>query len=335
MEYRKLGRTGLEVSAIGFGTWPMSVVAYGPVDEDEVAQAVHRALDVGINIFDTARGYGDGRSESALGRALGSRRQDVVVVTKCGNIPAVPSGFTRDSSRASIMEEIEGSLRRLGTDVIDVYLVHWPDPKTLFEETMRTLDDLLQQGKVRFVGVSNFSVEQMEECMRTRRIDVIQVPWQLFDRRMEAEVLPWATRNEVGVMGYSTLGNGLLTGAMTRETTFGPGDWRRMGPTTGQPLFTPENLPKNVEVVERLKAEVAAPLGRTVAQVALAWALRHPAVSTCLTGPRRPSELQDSLGALDVQLSDADLAKIERIMEGAAGLVNVWRPLSQPYEVWA
>ncbi|MCC7105130.1 MAG: aldo/keto reductase [Chloroflexi bacterium] len=335
MQYRKLGRTGLEVSAIGFGTWPMSAVAYGAIDDQEVTLAVNQALDAGINIFDTARGYGDGRSEVALGKALGHRRNEAVIVTKCGNIPAEPRGFTRDSTRASIFEEIEGSLRRLGTDVIDVYLVHWPDPRTPFEETMTALDDLVRQGKARFVGASNFSVEQLETCMRLRRIDVIQVPWQLFDQRMAAEVLPWAQRHEVGVMGYSTLANGLLTGGLRRDTAFGSGDWRASGAATGQMLFSPENLPRNVEVVERLRSDVAVPLGKTVAQVALAWAMRHPALSSSLVGPRRPSELEDNLGALTVSLSSTDLSRIDEIVQGAAGIVRVWQPFSQPYEPWS
>lgn len=335
MQYRPFGRTGLEVSAIGFGCWPMSADRYGPIDEDEAVQAVRRACEVGINCFDTAPGYGVGHSEKVLGRALGERRMGIILVTKCGIIfNPQTRAFDRDSSRANILREIDASLQRLGTDHVDVLLIHWPDPKTPFDETMRALDEVARSGKVRFVGVSNFSVEQMHACMQVRRVDVLQVGFHLFDRRMEREVFPFCAQHGIGVMAYGSLAHGLLTGAFTQGTTFVDWDWRARGVAFGQPIFRGDNFKQNVAVVDRLKAEVAQPKGVTMAQLALAWVLRNSVVSTALVGARKPSEVEENLGALDVALSDDDLARIDEIMRGAAGLVSTFRPFGAANEVW-
>ncbi len=336
MEYKPFGRTGLDVSGIGFGCWPMGADRYGPIDESEATQAVRRAFDAGVNCFDTAPGYGIGHSEELLRGALGERRSQAIVVTKCGIVFNPAKGvFDRDSSRANILREIDESLRRLGTEFVDVYLIHWPDPNTPFAETMRAMDEVANSGKVRFVGVSNFSVEQMEACMKVRRVDVLQVGYHLFDRRMEREVFPFCAQHGIGVMAYGSLGHGLLTGAFTQDTTFVDWDWRSKGVAFGQPIFRGENFRKNVAVVERLKEEVARPKGITVAQLALGWVMRNPVVSTALVGARKPAEVDENLGALDVTLSDQDLAQIDEIMRGAAGQVNVFRPFGMAMEVWS
>src|SRR6195256_3957340 len=203
MEYRQFGRTDLKVSAIGFGCWEISGT-YGPIDATQFEQAVHRALDAGINCFDTAEAYGMGISERALAQALGPRRRDVCLVTKVGvGYPEAPN--RRDSSRARIVASLEQSLRHLNTDHVDVYLVHWPDLNTPFEETMRALDDVVTQGKARAIGVSNFRLAQLEACMKLRRIDVVQYGWNMFDRRMARGIFPWGAAKGGGGMGFGAL----------------------------------------------------------------------------------------------------------------------------------
>ena len=335
MEYRKLGQTNISVSAMGFGSWPMAGNSYGGIDEGSAVAAVQRALDVGVNCFDTAPAYGLGEAEQLLGRALGSRRSEIVLVSKCGvTLPEGSLVAVRDCSRTAIHREVELSLARLGTDYLDVVLLHWPELVTPFEESMTALDELVTSGKARFVGVSNFTVEQMRACMAVRRIDVVQVGYHLFDRRMEQDVLPYCVNQEIGVMGYGSLGHGLLSGAFTQSMTFAADDWRSAGIIFGQPLFRKQNFRTNVAVVERLQAEIAGPRGVPVAQVALAWVLHNKAVSTALVGARTPAEVDANVGAVTVVLSEAELAHIDAIMCGAAGRVSEFRPTDSTMEQW-
>ena len=335
MEFRSFGKTGLSVSAIGFGSWPMAGSSYGGIDEASAAAAVRHALDVGINCFDTAPAYGLGEAEQMLGRALGRRRSDVVLVSKCGiTLPAGSTVAVRDCSPEAITREVELSLTRLGTDYLDVVLLHWPELETPFEDSMQALGGLVDSGKTRFVGISNFTLDQMQRCMAARRIDVVQVGYHLFDRRMEQEVLPYCLDQGIGVMGYGSLGHGLLSGAFTQSTTFDPDDWRSAGIIFGQPLFRGENFRTNVAVVNRLKAEIAGPRGLPVAQVALAWVLHNRAVSTALVGARTPDEVSANEGAVNLVLSEAELRRIDDIMLGAAGRVAEFRPLDSTMEQW-
>jgi myo-inositol catabolism protein IolS len=315
MEYRPFGQTGLEVSAIGFGCWEVGG-GYGQVEEAQFARAVGRALDLGINCFDTAEGYGHGASERALGQALGRRREEAIVVTKFGmNYKDMPN--LRDSSRARVMASIDKSLKSLGTDWIDVYLVHFPDRRTPFEETMRALEDLVRDGKVRFVGVSNFKREEIEACVRLRRIDVVQYGWHMLDRRMAREIFPYCREQGIGVMAYGSLAYGLLTGTFTEHTDFGTDDWRARKGKAGsiklfETLFGPESFPRNVRAVEELKG-VAARYGRSLPQLALRWAISNPVVSTALVGCRTVAEVEDNVGALGWSIAEADLAEIDGI----------------------
>jgi aryl-alcohol dehydrogenase-like predicted oxidoreductase len=308
MEYRAFGRTGLQVSAIGFGCWELGG-QYGHYEESEVIDAVQRALDLGVNCFDTAEGYGFGRSEALLARALGSRRSDVILVTKFG-IYQQDGRWHRDSTRAQALAAIERSLKFLNTDYVDVYLIHWPDRQTPFEEPMRALEEIVQSGKARFVGVSNFKADEVAMCMATRRVDVGQYGYHLFDRRMEREVFPYCREQGIGMMAYGSLAHGLLTGAFTPQTTFAENDWRRGGRAFGLSLFTPENFLKHLAVVEELK-EIAAQRGKTVLDLALRWVLANPVVSTALVGFRKPAEVDGMLGALDWSLSDQEMAAID------------------------
>jgi aryl-alcohol dehydrogenase-like predicted oxidoreductase len=313
MEYRPFGRTGLKVSAIGFGCWEIGG-GYGRIEESEFARAVGRALDLGINCFDTAEGYGLGASERALGKALGRRRKDAVVVTKFG-IGYRDKPNLRDASRARCMASIEKSLENLGTDYVDVYLIHWPDHVTPFEETMRALEDVVRQGKARFVGVSNFKQQEIDACMRVRRVDVAQYGWNLFDRRMQRDVLPYCREHGIGVMAYGSLAYGLLTGTFTENTDFGSDDWRARADKMGSiklfdTLFGPECFPRNLRVVDELKG-LAGRHGRSLPQLALRWTISNPVISTALVGCRTVAEVEDNVGALGWSIAEADLAEID------------------------
>ena len=316
MENRPFGRTELQVSAIGFGCWEIGG-GYGQIEEAEFGRAVARAIDLGINCFDTAEGYGFGASERALARALGRRRRDVILVTKFG-IGYRDKPKLRDASRARLMASIEKSLENLGTDCIDVYLVHWPDPQTPFEETMRALDDVVRQGKARFVGVSNFKQAEIEACMRVRRVDVTQNGWNMFDRRMQREIFPYCREHGIGVMAYGSLAYGLLTGTFTANTDFGSDDWRARTDKMGsirplfEMLFGAECFPRNLRVVEELKG-LAARYGRSLPQLALRWAISNPVVSTALVGCRTVAEVEDNVGALGWSIAEADVREIDAI----------------------
>lgn len=310
MEYRPFGKTGLDVSAIGFGCWELGG-NYGHFEESEVIAAVHRALDLGINCFDTAEGYGRGKSEELLARALGPRRKDIILVTKFG-IGYEGRERGRDSRRSMAMAAVERSLKFMNTDYIDLYLVHWPDVNTPFEETMRALEELVQSGKVRFVGVSNFRAEQIAECMKTRRVDVGQYGYHMFDRRMERDVFPTCAEHGIGMMAYGSLAHGLLTGTFTPQTTFDESDWRSKGGAFNLKLFSPENFPINLAIVEDLK-KIAARLDKSMIDLALRWVLSNPVVSVALVGFRKPAEVEGSQTALGWTLDQATLAEIDAI----------------------
>jgi aryl-alcohol dehydrogenase-like predicted oxidoreductase len=317
MELRPFGRTGLDVSAVGYGCWEIGG-GYGDIEENEFVHAIGRALDVGINCFDTAEGYGMGASERALGQALGRRRDEAIIVTKFGmNYRDKPN--LRDSSRERVFASIDKSLKNLGTDYVDVYLVHWPDRLTPFEETMQALDDVVRDGKVRFVGLSNFKLDEIEACMAVRRVDVVQYGWNMFDRRMQREILPYCAEHGVGFMAYGSLAFGLLTGTFTEDHDFGSADWRARQGNMGAikmfaALFGPEKFKDNVRAVEELRA-IADRYGRSLPQLALRWAISHPAVSTALVGCRSVAEVDDNAGAIGWSISDDDLAAIDVIFD--------------------
>jgi len=313
MEQRRLGDSELVCSALGFGTWAMSTTEYGPIDVKEASIAVNAAMDRGITLFDTAEVYGPFHAEEILGKALDARRKDVVLATKVGfGYDENGDCISRDSSGVSVLARTEGCLKRLGTDWIDLLLIHWPDHKTPFEETIGALEELKAAGKIRYYGVSNFTVEMMQDCERYGHITANQVGYHLFDRRMEAQVLPYCLANAIGFMAYGTLGFGLLAGAFTPETTFLDWDWRHAGMAFGLPLFQREDFLKELQVVGQLKG-LAARYGRSVAQLAIAWVLGHPAVSMALVGIRNTSELAENVQAVGWKLTAEDRADIDRI----------------------
>ena len=307
MEFRKLGQTDITVSALGIGCWDAAGVGYG----DQMTAAVHRALDLGITCIDTAPAYNKGDSERLLGRALGPRRKDVVVVTKCGMGYADRPPKGRDSRRESILASVEESLRNLQTDYVDVLMPHWPDTDTPFEETMHALDSLVQQGKVRVVGVSNFTLDQIKECMATRRVDVGQYVLNMFDRRMEKEIFPYCQQQGMGVMVWGPLGSGVLGGTYTADTKFGDRDWRGRGIREFD-VGVYADLPRSVRIVDDLKP-IAASRGKTMAQLALRWVLSNPAVSVAIPGTLNVQELEENLGVMEWALSGEDMRQIDEV----------------------
>ena len=304
----------MTTSVLGFGCWEMGG-GYGDISEREVTDAVHRAIDLGINCFDTAPAYGRGESETMLARALGPKRKDVLVVTKCGvGYEGRPKG--RDSRLVTINESVERSLQNLQTDYLDVLLVHWPDVTTPFDETMTALDNLVQQGKVRAVGLSNFTLEQIEECAETRRVDILQYGLNMFDRRVEQEISPYCLEQDAGLMVYGPLAFGLLTGAFSTDTAFGANDWRSTGgrPGWNVGVFAEENFQRNVRVVQEL-APIASRRDKVRPQLPLRWVLSNPAVSVALVGTRTVREVEDNMGVLDWALSAADLSEIDQVFD--------------------
>jgi len=328
MEFRQFGRTGLKVSAVGFGCWEIGGT-YGRIDESQFQRAVAQAIDSGIICFDTAEAYGMGVSEEALARALGGRRNNVVIATKFGvGYEEMPN--RRDSSRERVLASIDKSLQRLRTDHVDVYLVHWPDPNTPLDETMRALDDVVRQGKVSFIGVSNFRLAQIEECARLRRIDVVQYAWNMFDRRMQAEIFPYCAAQQIAVMAYGSLAYGMLSGTFHAGMSFDENDWRSRGGNLGslnlfRTLFGPEHFPRNLAAVEELK-RLAAKYGKSLPQFALRWTLSNPVVGTALVGFRASAEVTENLGALGWDISNADIAEIDAILarHGAVTVPPGW-----------
>lgn len=328
MEYRHFGRTDLKVSAIGFGCWEVGGT-YGHIEESEFRRAVATAIDNGVTCFDTAEAYGMGVSEEALARALVGRRNDIVIATKFGvGYEEMPN--RRDSSRARVLASIDRSLQRLRTDHVDIYLVHWPDPLTPLDETMAALDEIVRQGKARYIGVSNFRLAQIEAAMQRRRIDVVQYAWNMFDRRMQPEIFPYCAAQQIGVMAYGSLAYGILSGTFHTGMQFDESDWRSRGGMLGslnlfRTLFGPEHFPRNLAAVEELK-QLAARYGKSLPQFALRWTLSNPVVGTALVGFRTPREVAENLGALGWEISNADMAEVDAILarHGAVTVPPGW-----------
>jgi aryl-alcohol dehydrogenase-like predicted oxidoreductase len=313
MKMTTLGRSGLRVSRIAFGTWQLGG-EWGRFDEDAAITAIRRARELGVNFFDTAQAYGFGASERLLGKALRdelTRNRDQVVIATKGALRMTDSGLVRDASPEWLRRGVDASLTSLGIDHIDLYQVHWPDPKIPATETADALRELVAEGKIGHVGVSNYDAQQMAEFARTLPVETLQPPYHLFRRDIEDKVLPYSREHNIGVLVYGPLAHGLLTGTLTENTTFASDDWR-----SNSAVFTGGSYRHNLAVVNVLD-KFAADRGMTVSQLAIAWTLANPAVQVAIVGARQAHHVQDSLAAADLSLSKADLAAIDKIMASA------------------
>jgi aryl-alcohol dehydrogenase-like predicted oxidoreductase len=313
VKYRKLGKNGPDISVIGFGSWAIGgggwASAWGSQDDQLSMDSVRAALDAGVNFYDTAAAYGLGHSEEVIGQALKSDRDKVILATKCGLVWGEDKNITRSGTYDSILQEAEASLRRLGTDYIDLYQMHWPAENAPAEETMRAMDKLVQDGKVRYVGVSNYDVTLLEKSLSVRHVDSLQPPYSILRPAIEQAVLPFCQEKGIGVVAYSPLTSGLLSGNYSYDTKFGDDDWR-----SRNKAHTGEGLRSNVDRAEKLKG-IAARFDITLPQLAIAYVLAHPALTSALVGVRKPSHILSVLSAADVALDEATLAEIRSIAQ--------------------
>ena len=307
-----LGKTGLEISRIGFGAWALGGSNYdwgwGAQDDEQSIAAIQHALDLGVNWIDTAAQYGFGHSEEVVGRAVASYSGKRPLVFTKGGQPEGPNRTTLQTlKRDSLRRELEGSLTRLGVDAVDLYQIHWPVPDEEIEEGWTALAEFRDEGLVRHIGVSNFDVAQLRRAQSIEPVETLQPPYSLIDRNVEEEILPFCEREGIGVIVYSPMGSGMLTGAMTRERIAGlpDDDWRKRSPGFQEP-----ELSKRLELVERLK-RVAERHDVSPGAVAVAWTLRNPAVDAAIVGFRRPDQVDPILPAAELELGDEDAMDLE------------------------
>jgi len=314
MDKRKLGNSTMEISRIGFGAWAIGGVwtyGWGPQDDAESVKTIHEALDRGVNWIDTAAAYGLGHSEEVVGKALRERPDRPFVFTKCGIVWDEKNNVSNTIEGASIRREIEASLKRLDVDAIDLYQIHWPRPDDKVEEGWTTLAKLRDEGKVRFIGVSNFSREQLERAGRIAPVTSLQPPYSLINREAEKEILPYCLDNGIGVIVYSPMASGLLSGKMTeqRVQNLHHTDWRR-----NSSAFQPPRLARNLRLASLL-GDIGNAHGRTAGEVAIAWTLKNPAVTAAIVGMRRPDQVEGVIHAADAELSDGDMKRIEDFIQ--------------------
>jgi aryl-alcohol dehydrogenase-like predicted oxidoreductase len=310
MEKRRLGNSGLDITVIGFGAWAIGgswKFGWGAQDDDESVAAIHTALEAGVNWIDTAAVYGLGHSEEVVGRALAEwTGAKPYVFTKCSMRWHENGDIYRDLTAASVRAECENSLRRLKIDTIDLYQIHWPNPEDQIEEGWAEMAKLKEEGKIRWLGVSNFDVAQLKRVQAIAPVTALQPPYSIVERGIEAETLPYCQAQNIGVIGYSPMESGLLTGTMTREriASLPADDWRHNNRDFKEP-----NLTRNLALVENLK-RIGARHGKTAGEVAIAWTLGNPAVTGSIVGLRRPEQAIGTLGAAGFHLTDAEREEI-------------------------
>jgi aryl-alcohol dehydrogenase-like predicted oxidoreductase len=311
---RTLGNSDLQLTPIGFGAWAIGggnwEYAWGSQDDKESVDAIHRALDLGVNWIDTAAIYGLGHSEEVVSRALKTTSHKPYVFTKCSMRWHADGSIYRSLRPDSLAEEIENSLRRLGVETIDLYQIHWPNPETELEEGWETLTRFKEQGKLRWIGVSNFNVEQMKRAQKIAPITSLQPPYSMLRPAIEKEILPFVLANNIGVINYSPMVSGLLTGKMTAErvAAMPADDWRRKGVEFNEP-----RLSRNLKLVELLR-EIGSGHGVAPGVVAVAWTLHHPAITAAIVGGRSAAQVEGMAPALSFRLSDSEFARIHQFL---------------------
>jgi aryl-alcohol dehydrogenase-like predicted oxidoreductase len=313
MQRSQLGNTDMAITPIGFGSWAIGggnwEFAWGPQDERDAIQAIERAIDLGMNWIDTAAVYGLGHSEELVGQAIRRMTHKPFIFTKCSMIWDNDRRIRRSLKGDSVRRECEASLQRLGIDVIDLYQIHWPDPDHEIEEGWETMARLKEEGKVRFIGVSNFNVDQMRRAHAIAPISSLQPPYSLLKRGVEDETLDYCRQANIGVIVYSPMASGLLTGTMTREriANFPPDDWRRRSADYREP-----RLSRNLALADTL-AGIGARHGRFAGEVAIAWTLRHPTVTGAIVGARDGRQVEGIIGAGAFRLSAREIRDIEAV----------------------
>jgi len=320
MEKRKLGSSGIEVSVIGLGCWAMGGWMWGGTDDEKAIAAIHKAIDIGMTLLDTAPVYGFGYSEKIVGKAIQGRRDEVILATKCGLVWDHPTEqlsmidkegqkIYRDLTKKSVLREADESLRRLNTDWIDIYQCHRPDDLTPADETMEALNLLLKQGKIRAIGVSNFSVEQITDFRRHGPVHSDQPRYSMLDREIEPEILPYCRKNNVAILAYSPLEQGILSGKVTLDRKFPPSDYRG-----DRPWFQENNLRRVLDFLDKLKP-IAADHGKNLAQLAINWVICQDELMVPLVGARNPQQVSENAGAADWRLTQDELNLIEQCVE--------------------
>ena len=316
MQTRQLGNSDLHITPIGFGAWAIGgggwAFAWGAQDDADSIATIREAIDLGINWIDTAAVYGLGHSEEVVAKALQGVAKRPFLFTKCARVWDENRQIGKRLKADSIRAECESSLKRLKVDVIDLYQVHWPEPDEDIEEGWQTMVKLKEEGKVRWIGVSNFSAEQMERIAKFGPITSLQPPYSMIRPEVEASILPYCKQHNIGVIAYSPMASGLLTGKMTREriAALPADDWRKeKNKHYQEPLLT-----RNLNLVEILK-RIAAAHGRTPGEAAIAWVLRHPAVTGAIVGARKPGQLKELVGAADWRLTAGEADEIDKFLK--------------------
>lgn len=306
------GKTDLHVSPLVLGTWVTGGWAWGGADEREAMGAILRSLELGVNFIDTAPVYGFGKSEQIVGKALKEwgDRGEVAVATKCGLEWDEQERIRRNASPGRIRKEVDDSLTRLGVERIDLFQIHWPDYSLPFEESMAAMMQIRDEGKIRWIGLSNFSRDEVRECMKAGTVHSLQPPFNIFEREAEKELLPFCAENEIATLTYGGLSRGLLSGKFTGKEQFPKGDLRR-----GDPKFKPDRFKKYVQAVDEIK-RLAAAYGKTSAQFALRWVLQQPGVTCAIAGARTARQAEDNAGCCDWTIKREDLQKVDEIVAG-------------------
>ena len=316
MQTKQLGNSDMHITPIGIGAWAMGgggwAFAWGPQDDDESVAAIHAALDAGLNWIDTAAVYGLGHSEEVVARALKGRSRKPFVFTKCERVWNERREIGKGLKADSIRREVEASLRRLQLDVIDLYQIHWPEPEEDIEEGWTAMAQLQREGKVRWIGVSNFNVDHLRRAQAIAPITSLQPPYSILAREIEEAILPYTQAHGIGAIVYSPMKSGLLSGAMTREriAAMPADDFRRRTPHFQEPRLT-----RNLELAELLRS-IGRRHGRTPGEVAIAWTLRHPAVTAAIVGMRSAKQVEGVIGAAEFRLSPEEVQEIEGFLRG-------------------